>query len=715
VEDREQNSGPQPVANDLHIGPKSSNRNRNLLIAAVAIAIVFLCVISFSLAGALGYVLLTRDNKVVIPPTPTAVLSVRPTPTPLVEGSTPGARSTPAPATQAAPVESPFVTEQQLAEEIIPTRDIRDLAIRLKPDVEDIPLVVNTETPDYEIGDKLEFWAANVDDNRHFKITAELIYKTDVAYVWVETGQDYNREQIIASVDQFSESAYNKEREFFGSEWNPGVDNDPRLHILHATDLGDSIAGYYSSADEFSKLANEFSNEKEMFYISLSWLNRSQDFTYYETVLAHEFQHMIHWANDRNEETWVNEGLSELAQEVAGYPPDTGFASLFSTVPDTQLNTWSDDPSGNGEHYGNAYLFMAYFLQRFGPEMTKAVVANEANGPKGFTEALAAAGYDLTFDDIFADWLVANYVDSPDALGQQGAYGYQQLSVPRPTTEKTYRRYPVDRRRSTVHNYAADYIVLQGSGNVTVDFQGQAETRLADVTPFSGQYMWWSNRADDSDSRLTRRFDFTSIPQNHPLEMEVKMWWDIEDDYDYGYVLVSRDGQQWDILPGQRTTTEDPSGNSFGPGYTRESAPEGSKTAEWVTERIDLSDYAGEEVWIRFEYVTDDAVNYPGWFIDDISIPSIGYTTDFESGPDGWESEGWLRTDNRLHQGWILQLLELDKDNLVNLQRIPVDAGGHATIPIDGLGGDREAVLIISARAPVTTEEARYEYQIDKR
>ena len=91
-----------------------------------------------------------------------------------------------------------------------------------------------------------------------------------------------------------------------------------------------------------------------MFYVNLEWLNRRAITTYYETVLAHEFQHMIHWHNDRNEETWVNEGLSEFAQEVAGYEPDTIFAEVFAQNPDTQLNTWGAANDDNGVHYGSA-------------------------------------------------------------------------------------------------------------------------------------------------------------------------------------------------------------------------------------------------------------------------------------------------------------------------------------------------------------------------
>jgi hypothetical protein len=462
-----QDSGGRPFA--VFWRNALDRRNRNILIAGLAALVLLVCIGSFSIAGAVTYVLMRDPSE----PMVVAVWTQAPT-----ESSGPRPRATPQPTAQqdqpqqeatrlpdqvpplqsgganALPAEAEYFTERMLADTIVPTRDLRDLAMRLKPGIDDIPLVVNEHSPDYEVGERIRFWAANVDDNDHFPIMAELIHKTDVAYAWVEVDRPHDAEAISRSVDSFSEIAYETVRAFFGSEWKPGVDNDPRLHILHATNLGDSIAGYYSSADQFSSLANEFSNEKEMFYISLSWLNNTRDYEYYETVLAHEFQHMVHWANDRNEETWVNEGLSELAQEIAGYPPDTGFASLFLEVPDTQLNTWSDNPAGNGEHYGSAYLFMAYFLQRFGPEMTQAVVAHPANGIAGFDEALAEAGHPERFEDIFADWVVANYLDDPGALGTDGLYGYVEIELPQPAEDKVYRRYPIDTRRTTVQNYA---------------------------------------------------------------------------------------------------------------------------------------------------------------------------------------------------------------------------------------------------------------------
>ena len=78
-----------------------------------------------------------------------------------------------------------------------------------------------------------------------------------------------------------------------------------------------------------------------MFYISADSGNAKPNSTFYDGTLAHEFQHMIHWANDRNEDSWVNEGMSELASYLNGFDPG-GADAAYMQKPDTQLTTWSD-------------------------------------------------------------------------------------------------------------------------------------------------------------------------------------------------------------------------------------------------------------------------------------------------------------------------------------------------------------------------------------
>ena len=285
------------------------------------------------------------------------------------------------------PAPSDFLTEQELKTAVVPARDLRALAEGLRG-TGAIPEVVHETAPVYQVGQTDSFWISNEDDQKHFQIDAELVYTNDVLYIWVEQGVDFDLGDIKKAADKFASETYPTNRNFFGSEWSPGIDNDSKLHILHSEQLGDSIAGYFSGADEVSGKAQPYSNEREMFYIHIG--NAEPNSEFYNGVLSHEFQHMIHWYQDKNESTWVNEGMSELATELNGYSRG-GADQVFSQIPDTQLTAWSDDPNGRTEHYGAAYLFMSYFLQRFGNEMTQAVVASDANSSESFDEVLQAA------------------------------------------------------------------------------------------------------------------------------------------------------------------------------------------------------------------------------------------------------------------------------------------------------------------------------------
>jgi hypothetical protein len=237
---------------------------------------------------------------------------------------------------------------------------------------------------------------------------------------------------------------------------------------------------------------------------------------------------------------------------------------------------------------------------------------------------------------------------------------------------------------------------------------------LAPLPTPDGGRVAWSHRGDDANPRLTRHFDLSTLVAGTPVTLTVDSWWNIEEAYDYGYVLASADGEKWTVLPGQRTRTDNPTGNAHGPGYTGASDDNNNGGAPaWVQEVHDLSAFAGGPLWLQFSYVTDDAVNTEGWFIDSVAIPALGYDEEFADDAAGWQSEGWLITDNHLPQRWLLQVLEFDGDRLTDVRRVPVAADGRAQVEIAELGGSRTAVIAVSGLTPVTTEAAGYRYWID--
>lgn len=589
-----------------------------------------------------------------------------------------------------------------IRESVPPENDLYDLAKRLEGKL-NIPEVIESQAAIYDLGSEQEFWVSNIVTNENYRITAKLQYITDHAYFWVQDGISFEYDDIQQLTETFENEIYDTTREFFGSEWTPGIDNDPHIFILYVSGLGGNLAGYFSSADELHPLAHQFSNAHELFVVNADNVDLSDEFTY--AILAHEFQHMIHWNQDRNEASWMNEGFAELAVFINGYEVGSEYSYILD--PDIQLNDWPNDRTGISAHYGASFLFLTYFLDRFGEEATKILVRNQANGLEGIDRTLEQigaidpiTGIEITSDNVFLDWVLASYLMNENV--SDGRYIYKNFpDAPQAEETESIVRCPQEPMTRDVHQYGVDYLRINCQGDFTLLFEGSTETKVVPVDPVSGEYYFWSNKADEADMILTRTFDFRE--HDGPLTLNFWTWFDLEEDYDYAYVEVSEDGEIWEILVTPSGTIEDPSGNSYGWGYN-------GVSGRWIEESVDLTEYAGKEVQIRFEYVTDAAVNGEGMLIDDISIPEIDYFTDFEEGSDGWESAGWVRIKNELPQNYGLALITFGDETIVT--NIPLQPDTTAEIPISLNQDTDEAVLVVTGLTRYTRHKVAYRIEI---
>lgn len=589
-----------------------------------------------------------------------------------------------------------------IRESVPPENDLYDLAKRLEGKL-NIPEVIESQAAIYDLGSEQEFWVSNIVTNENYRITAKLQYITDHAYFWVQDGISFEYDDIQQLTETFENEIYDTTREFFGSEWTPGIDNDPHIFILYVSGLGGNLAGYFSSADELHPLAHQFSNAHELFVVNADNVDLSDEFTY--AILAHEFQHMIHWNQDRNEASWMNEGFAELAVFINGYEVGSEYSYILD--PDIQLNDWPNDRTGISAHYGASFLFLTYFLDRFGEEATKILVRNQADGLEGIDRVLEqigvidpVTGIEITADNVFLDWVLASYLMNENV--SDGRYIYKNFpDAPQAEETESIVRCPQEPMTRDVHQYGVDYLRINCQGDFTLLFEGSTETKVVPVDPISGEYYFWSNKADEADMILTRTFDFRE--HDGPLTLNFWTWFDLEEDYDYAYVEVSEDGEIWEILVTPSGTIEDPSGNSYGWGYN-------GVSGRWIEESVDLTEYAGKEVQIRFEYVTDAAVNGEGMLIDDISIPEIDYFTDFEEGSDGWESAGWVRIKNELPQNYGLALITFGDETIVT--NIPLQPDTTAEIPISLNQDTDEAVLVVTGLTRYTRQKVAYRIEI---
>jgi len=213
---------------------------------------------------------------------------------------------------------------------------------------------------------------------------------------------------------------------------------------------------------------------------------------------------------------------------------------------------------------------------------------------------------------------------------------------------------------------------------------------------------WWSNRGDSISSTLTRRLDLSGVES---ANLEFRIWFDVEDQWDYGYIQVSTDGgSTWDILRAPATTPRNPVGNSFGPGYT-------GNSDGWLRQRVDLDSYVGQEVLLRFHYVTDLAVNTTGLCLDDISVPEIGFS-DGDSNDDGWQAEGFISMDNKAPQHYVVRIVEVGAG--IAVRDMDLDEDNSGEMLITGLEAFDDVVVVVAAMAPKSLQEAPYTLKVER-
>jgi hypothetical protein len=665
----------------------------------VIILVCCICLVALVGAAAVLFPFLTRTAEPSLAQEPAAAALPSPMTTPMPSGE----RYAPVPA-------EAEEMEAALAQAVVLVADPIELAERLGGET-DIPRVLAVSAVPIQIGARDTFWVNNDENGEYFQVEAEMVYETPHVYFWVESGVGYDLGEVRRLVDTFEEQIYPTNREFFGSEWTPGVDGDAHIYILFAEGMGSWVAGYYGSNDSFSPQVHEYSNGHEMFYISAEGQSLRDPFLY--GVLAHEFQHMIHWNQDANEDNWLDEGLADLAAYLNGYDVG-GWDVSFVQSPDIPLTFW---PSGSdaGIHYGQAFLFLEYFLERFGHEATQALVADPANGLASMDDVLAQLGaYDpetgqpISAKDVFRDWAVAQLL-LDDSVGD-GRYALEDYPPAEPLEPaEVYNTCPMGPESLEVNQFGIDAVLIRCRGDHVVQFEGQTQVRLLPDDPRSGDWALWSNRGNQSDMTLTRSFDLGGV--TGPIEMAFWVWYDIEEDWDYVYLEASTDGgQTWEILRTTSSTASNPMGSSYGWAYTGFSG--GGEQARWMEERADLSGYAGEQLLVRFEYVTDASINGNGLLVDDIAVPAIGYSEDFEEADGGWEAAGFVRVYNRLPQTYRIVLVE--RGDQTQVREVALDETNRGQITFS-LGSEYdEAVLIMIATNPYSWQPASYTVSVDR-
>ncbi len=607
-------------------------------------------------------------------PGPTTTPTPQPSRTPAIESPTASPTVTPPPTTGA-----------------MPDRDPLELAVRLGHVATPVPTAVTVDV-DRVVGTTESFFLLDVTGPSVITIRATLRKVSEHAYFYFQDGVDVSEDDLEAAATGFEETVYPLITRDFGADSQAGIDGDPRIALLHADAPG--VGGYFSDQDSLPLVVSPYSNQRKIIVLNSSGLDLAS--RGYLGLVAHELQHLVHNNLDPSEESWVNEGLSEVANSQVNDSP--GLIPSFLSSPDLQLTDWGV-VGESAAHYGASHLFFRYLLRRTGGVGQARIVASEpGDGIDGVARYLSEVGADDTFEALFTDWVVANYLNEPGdgRYSQPGVadVAHAELETDEPAAG-----------RGTVSQFAADYLVYGGdTPKLTVTFDGAESVGVVSAQPPDGGGFWWSGRGDSIDSRLTREVDLGGVST---ATLHFRTWFDIEKSWDFGYVEVSADGgSTWEILRTTDSDDEDPLQLAYGPGYT------GDSGGAWIDQEADLTPYAGRLILLRFEYVTDEASNLGGWAIDDIEVPEVGFP-DTGDAPAGWQDEGFRIVEGPLPQRFVVQLI-VERDGGPEIRSLTLGGDNAVTATIEGLGDDvRRVVLVVAAMTDGTNLPAGYRYAFD--
>ncbi len=146
-----------------------------------------------------------------------------------------------------------------------------------------------------------------------------------------------------------------------------------------------------------------------------------------------------------------------------------------------------------------------------------------------------------------------------------------------------------------------------------------------DDEAFSGERSWSiDNTNTDNDQILFLASPFRIEGTQPALRFYHR--YDTETGFDGGFVEISTDGGSfWDAVDAEKYFR---GGNLRPLNYSTFAIPgieafSGTTNGEFVPCYIDLSDYIGQDIQIRFRFGSDDVESRDGWYIDDIEILDV--------------------------------------------------------------------------------------------
>ncbi|MEE2700758.1 MAG: hypothetical protein VX800_01040 [Chloroflexota bacterium] len=562
-------------------------------------------------------------------------------------------------------------------------RNLYDLVNRLRSNSTEIPQPIRFEHLDNDEGHIRTFNVVDIPSRQFHTVTATLHISAENADWYVDNTLSFQQNNLKSASRAFEEHIYPTLTDIFGTELPIRVAANQKITILN-TSLG-GVDGYFSGVDRYPTEVHPHSNEQEMVYLDAKRTTIGSE--KYMGTLAHESMHVIQSRIDDTEHSWVNEGLAELGRILVGFP--SAFLTKFPTNPTVSLVNWPLTLGNSSQYYDVATHFMLYLSQTFGDETLYAFMEEPLDGIIGIEQYLDSMNSGKSFGEIFTEWLVTRY------LNEHGGETTSRIR-PIPLTLGEVVAGSIPQYSGTFYE-----IPETSADHMRLSFKGQLTTPSLPTAPQTGNYCWWSNRGDLIDSMLTGTFKLEA--QSHP-KLSYSIWHEIENGWDFAYVQISTDeGLTWHILESQNMSDGGPQ-NMFGSTYT-------GNSNGWLRETIDLSEYAGHDVLLRFEYITDESIHGSGLCLDDITVEGGEHGNQLEGAEytnSTWIPRGFVRLPSELPQDYTITVIDTDLPH-ANYS-VPITPNKSASHVLH----TNKGIVLVTALMNVTMQPATFELMVSE-
>lgn len=124
---------------------------------------------------------------------------------------------------------------------------------------------------------------------------------------------------------------------------------------------------------------------------------------------------------------------------------------------------------------------------------------------------------------------------------------------------------------------------------------------------FSGEKVYATNLEGnyDNSANMNLQMPPVEVPESGNLFLQFKQWYNLENNYDYGYIYVLPEGEE---------------------NWVQLAAYNGS-TSSWTDGEVDLSEYSGQTISVIFNVQTDGSVLREGWYLDDVKLSNTSIGT----------------------------------------------------------------------------------------